>query len=1090
MLRRLLVVAAFAGFTTAAMAIDDARLLRYPDINGDKIAFVYSGDIWSVNATGGDAKRLTSHEGLELFPKISPDGKWIAFSAEYSGSRQIWVMPAEGGTARQLTYYNSVGIMPPRGGYDNVVLDWTPDSKQVMIRANRTPFGDRNGRYFLVSLDGGLEKPLPIINGGFAVLSPDAQQVCFTPVDREFRTWKRYKGGRATELWTYDIKNNTSEQITHFAGTDQWPTWVGDDIYYASDRDLKMNIYRYNTKTKQNEQVTFHKEFDVMWPSGSNGQIVYENGGYLYKLNTSTGKTEKVTVNINFDNPNLLPYYKNVKSDIQSFAVSPTGKRALFDARGDIFSVPAENGVIENLTQTPDAREIYPAWSPNGKYISYNSDATGEYEVYMIENKKGATPRQLTTGSKAWKYATTWSPNSRYLTYSDRTLNLWIIDTQTGKKSVVDHGEMSEIDGYNFSPDSQWITYSKEASNAQSTVWVYNIATGKATQLLDATFINVQPVFSRCGKFLFFVSNRDFNLAFSSFEFDFLYNNASKIYAVALNNDGSKLTKDKNDVESVVEDKKAEEPKSGKSKAKDESAKKEEPVKVTIDFEGINNRVLPLPMAAGNYRIAGTVDGGLLYSAQDKLMRYNIGDEKPEEIMDVAAQAVPTADGKMFFYRSGSDFGITKVTPAQKAGVGKLNLDKMELKVFPRQEWNQIYTDAWRIFRDYFYVDNIHGVNWEGIRQQYSALVPYAASRFDLDYILNEVVSEANVGHAYVDWGDIKRVKRVDTGLLGAQLVADDATGRYKIAKIYAGENWNPERRSPLTEQGVNVKEGDYLISINGKDITTKVNPYECLENLANVSVEITVSANGTLAGARTSTIKPIDSELELMGLSWINERRAMVDKLSGGRIGYIYLPNTAVEGNRELHRGMYAYHDKEAMVFDDRYNGGGFIPDHMINLLSRKTLAYWYRNGLKPMKTPEVAHDGPRVMLINGYSSSGGDALPYFFRKTGQGKLIGTRTWGGLVGISGNAQLVDGGSLSVPQFGIYNEKGEWIVEGEGVSPDIEVVDRPENLAKGEDPCIVKAVEELLKELNARPTKKVPAPAAPDRSKWIEKEIK
>lgn len=1089
MLKRLLGIVAFVGLSSAVMAINDARLLRYPDINGSKIVFVYSGDIWSVDANGGDAKRLTSHDGLELFPKISPDGRWIAFSAEYSGSRQIWVMPSEGGTARQLTYYNSYGVMPPRGGYDNVVLDWTPDSKQIMIRANRTPFGERNGKYFLVSLDGGLEKPLPIINGGFAVLSPDAQQVCFTPVDREFRTWKRYKGGRATELWTYNLKDNTSEQITHFVGTDQWPTWIGDNIYYASDRDLKLNIYKYNTKTKQDEQLTFHKEFDVMWPSGRNGQIAYENGGSLYKLNTATGKSEKVSVNINFDNTNLLPYYKNVKEDIHSYTVSPTGKRALFDARGDIFSVPSENGVIENLTQTPNIREIYPAWSPNGKNIAYYSDANGEYEMYLLENKKGATPRQITSGSKAWKYGAEWSPNSRYLVYSDRTLNLYLVDTQTGKQSVIDHAETDEITTYAFSPDSQWITYTKEGGNGQPTLWVYNIPAGKASQLLNTTFGNVQPVFSRCGKFIFFVSNRDFNLAFSSFEFNYLYNNASKIYAVALKDDGSRLVNVKNDEETVAEDKKIEEPKKA-GKAKVEAPKKEETVSVSIDFNGIDNRVMALPMDAADYSIVGSVEGGLLYTAKDKLMRYSIADEKAEEIMDGTRYATVTADGKMFLYRSKGDFGIAKVTPGQKAGAGKLNLDKLELKIFPHQEWNQIYTDAWRIFRDYFYVSNMHGVDWNAVKAQYGALVPYVASRFDLDYILNEVVSEANAGHAYVDWGDIKRVKRVETGLLGAQLVADNTTGRYKIAKIYQGENWNPERRSPLTEQGVDVKEGDYLISINGKDITTKVNPYEFLENLANVNVEIAVSATGNLSGVRTSTVKPIESELELMHLDWVNERRAMVDKLSGGRIGYIYLPNTAIEGNRELHRGMYAYNDKDALIIDDRYNGGGFIPDRMIEMIGRRNLVYWYRNGLKPMKTPGVAHNGPKVMLINGYSSSGGDALPYFFRKTGQGKLIGTRTWGGLVGISGNAGLVDGGSLSVPRFGIYDENGQWIVEGEGVSPDIEVVDRPEKLAKGEDPCIERAVEELLKELNAHPVKKVTPPAAPDRSKWIEKEIK
>jgi tricorn protease len=1098
----LLTLFILTGFSFLSTAIEDARLLRFPDINNNLVAFVYAGDIWTVDARGGDAKRLTSHEGLELFPKISPDGKWIAFSGEYSGSRQVFVMPATGGTPRQLTWYNSVGIMPPRGGWDDVVLDWTPDSRQILIRANRTTFGERNGRYFLVSPDGGLEKPLPIVNGGFGVFSPDASMLVFTPVDREFRNWKRYKGGRATDLWIYDLKNNRSEQITDFKGTDQLPVWYKDQIFFSSDRDLKLNIWQYDTKTKGTKQVTFHKEFDVMWPSGDGGQLVYENGGYLWKLNLQTGLSEKLTVNISFDNPNLLAYWKNVKEDIHSTAVSPTGKRALFDARGEIFSVPAENGITENLTQTQGIREIFPSWSPNGKYITYYSDATGEYEIYLLENKKGSVPKQVTFNSSAWKYAAAWSPDSRCLVYSDRTLKLWLLEVETGKLTEIDKAVYNEIRSYDFSPDSRWIAYPKEGSNGQSAIWVYDISTGKKQQVTDGVFTDEDPVFSTDGNWLFFASNRDFNLAFSSFEFDYLYNRSTRLYAIVLKSNGPKLFKDKNDVEPVQPDKKSATDSTKQSKVNKDSKKNNDnndnkdnkstplPAKnvvtVVIDFNGINNRIVALPVEAGEYQLIGAAEGALVYLSGGKLIKYNIADEKTEDILEKVMSATLTADGKMAFYRSGPEYGIIKLTAGQKPGAGKLNLDQMEMKIDPRKEWNQIYADGWRIFRDYFYVDNLHGVNWPEIKSRYSALLPYVSHRADLDYILNEIVSESNAGHTYVDWGDFKKVKRLDTGLLGAELAADEQAGKFRINKIYAGENWNPSRRSPLTEQGVDVKEGDYLLRINGKELTLKDNPYLLLENTLGKTVELVVSSKAGGENARTSLIKPIASEQELRYFNWVSERRAMVDKLSGGRVGYIHVPNTSTDGNRELFRGMYAYHDKEALIIDDRYNGGGFIPDVMANLLDRHTLVYWHRNGLQPTSAPNIAHNGPKVMLINGYSSSGGDAFPYFFKKMGLGKLIGTRTWGGLIGISGNARLVDGGYISVPRFGIFDENENWIIEGIGVYPDIEVVDRPEQLVKGEDPCIEKAVETLLNELKEHPVKKINDPAPPDRSKWHE----
>jgi len=658
---------------------------------------------------------------------------------------------------------------------------------------------------------------------------------------------------------------------------------------------------------------------------------------------------------------------------------------------------------------------------------------------------------------------------------------------ESGKTTIVTNADRDEIRSYSFSPDSKWITYGKEGANGLGAVWVYNLEKAENKQLTDDRFNENSPVFSTDGKYIWFISDRDFNLDFSSFEFNYVYNKSARIYGIALKADTPKLFKDKNDTEPVKEaEKPKEEPSKDKKEKKDEKPTTPDAVNVQIDFEGINSRITAFPMSAGEYRNLLAVEGGILFIGDDGLHKYSIEDEKDEQVMDKVTQAVMSADGKMMIYRSGKDFGITKLSVGQKSGAGKLNLDDMVMKIDPKKEWAQIYTDGWRIFRDYFYVSNLHGVDWRRIKEQYSPLVQHVSHRADLDYILGEIISETNTGHAYVDWGDFEKVKRVDTGLLGAELSADPASGKFRISKIYSGENWNEARRSPLTDQGVNVKEGDFILAINGIELTPKMNPYELLENTVDKTVEITVNQKPETSGAKTYTIKPVTSEQELLNLNWVNDRRAMVDKLSGGRIGYIYVPNTAVEGNRELHRRLHTYSEKEALIIDDRYNGGGFIPDVMADLLDRKTLSYWHLNGLASMKTPGIAHDGPKVMLMNGYSASGGDAFPYYFKKKGLGQLIGTRTWGGLVGMSGNAGLVDGGYIAVPRFGIYDENEQWIIEGIGVSPDIEVVDRPEQLAKGIDPCIEKAVEVLLKQLKEKPVKKVNPPAPPDRSGWNE----
>lgn len=1086
-----LLIFTLSSLITYGYSIDDTRLLRTPDINKDLIVFVYAGDIWSVLSNGGNATRLTSHKGIEIFPKISPDSKWIAFSGEYSGSRQIFVIPSNGGVPKQLTFYNSVGIMPPRGGYDNIVMDWTPDSKKILIRANRTPHGKRMGKYYLVNLDGGLETPLQIPEAGFGTFSPCAKSIAYTPISREFRTWKRMKGGRAQDVWIYNLEKDTSKRLTTFPGTDQHPIWYKDKIYFISDRgtNIKLNFYSFDLNNKKIEKITNHIEYDVLWPSGHNGLVVYENKGYIYKLDLNSGKTEKITANINFDNPNILPYFKNVSKFISRFGygISPSGKRVVFDARGDIFTVPEKEGITYNLTKTQCTREMYPVWSPDGKWIAYYSDETGDYEIYLLDPKNKKKRIKLTNNHKIWKYPAVWSPDSKMLLFSDKNNQLQILDIKSKKITLIKQAKFASINDYNWSPDSKWVIYTKRDKNKLSAIWLYSIETKNTHRLIDDKYYNSSPVFSKSGKYIFFASQRDFNMDFSSFEFDFVYNKATRIYAVALTKDVPKLFEEKNDVEkgeNIEEDKNK---KLSKKKEKDKESIK--PIK--IDFNGISNRVIAFPLKPGRYSIIRDIGDKLLYFKDKDIYLYNIKEKEDKLIIKEISGCDLSVNNKKLLYKAKNKFGIIEIKPKQKVGDGLLKLKDLVMKIDPKKEWEQIYNEGWRIFRDWFYVKNMHGVNWPKMREKYKKLLPYVSHRADLDYILGELVGELNVGHTYVNWGDFKQVKRIDTGLLGADLKADKS-GRYIIAKIYKGENWNEDTRSPLTEQGIDINEGDYLISLNNNNVTTKDNPYKFLENTTEKRIEIKVNSKPIQKGARTFLIKPIKSELELFYLDWVNSRKNMVEKLSNGRIGYIHVPNTANEGNRELFKGIYSLSNKDALIIDERYNGGGWSPGKMIQKLSSKIISYWHRRGLGLRPEPFFAIEGPKVMLINHFSSSGGDNFPYWFRKAKVGILIGTRTWGGLVGYGWSPGLVDGPSFAVPMSGIVGTDGEWIVEGVGIYPDkgYEVYDRPEEVAKGKDPCIEKAVEYLIEQLKKNPPKKVKDPKEPNRSKWYEKEIK
>jgi tricorn protease len=1101
----------FAFASTTLFAQDNlTRLLRHPDIHGDRIAFSYGGDLWIADARGGDARRLTSDPGLELFPKFSPDGRWIAFTGEYSGTKQVFVISADGGLPKQLTFYNDVGPLPPRGGIDNRVLGWSPDGKYVVFNPHRLPWSDRMPAHYVIAAAGGMETPLPIPEGSAGMYSPDASKFVYTPIEREFRTWKRYRGGRAQDVWIYDLKANTSQRLTDDKATDNQPMWVGANaIYFTSDREGgKLNLYSYDLGSKQTRKVTNHTDYDVLWPSTDRTQIVYESGGYVYRFDPASGRDERVPIHVVGDFRNTVPYFKNVHANIESFSLSPTGARALFNARGEVFSVPAKNGEIRNLTSTPGTREMDASWSPDGRWIAYLSDKEGEeYEIFVRAADGSAGERQVTRGGKSWRFAPLWSPDSKMLAFSDKDHALHIVNVTSGAITDVDRGEYGDIDFYRWSPDSRWLAYVKQNEARFGVIYVYSVPDAKASALTSGLTDDNEPVFDPKGRYLYFTSNRDFNLTFSAFEFNYVYTDPTRVYVGVLAADGPALFLPQSDEEKQAaatspggkpgNDSRSPALDTPKEKATgeapvtpqaDDNAKKgnASPTNVKIDVAGFERRVRAIPGAPGNYNNLAAVPTGVLYingrAARAALKLYNIDDRKEETVLEGVRGYDVSANGEKLVARSGDDYAIVSVKPGQKFADGALALDHLEMKIDPRAEWTQEFNDAWRIFRDWFYDPSMHGLDWEAMRTKYGQLIPYMNHRADLDFILGELGGEINAGHVYIDTSDDWQVKRVDTGLLGADIVADDS-GYFRIRHIFPGENWHESFRSPLTEPGVKVREGDYILAIDGTSTKGVDNIYRLLENKAGRVVTLSVASRPDTNGAREERVRPIAKETNLRYLDWVQSRRAYVDKASGGRIGYIHLPNTGAEGNRELFKYFYPLANKDALIIDDRYNGGGFIPDRMIELLDRPILSYWARRNTKVSSTPAYANNGPKAMLINGYSASGGDALPFYFRERKLGTLIGTRTWGGLIGLSGNPGLMDGGSVEVPQFRFLDPHGMWAVEGEGVSPDIEVIDRPELVAAGKDPSLEKAVEVLMQQLKEHPPAPVVVPATPRPNK-------
>jgi tricorn protease len=1066
-LRTILFVSTLA-IAQAAIA-DDTRLLRFPDIHEDRVVFVYAGDLYTASSSGGAAVALTTHEGLEQFPKFSPDGSQIAYSAEYNGTRQVFVIPAAGGMPRQLTWYNDVGAMPPRGGTDYRVLDWTPDGQHVLVRANRLPWGVRMGRHHLVPVNGGDERPLEIPEGGAGMFSPDGTKLVYTPIDREFRTWKRYRGGRAQDVWIYDLENSTSQQLTDNPATDHQPVWVSNDIYFTSDRDYTLNLYRYSAEGSQ--AVTSHTEFDVLWASAGPSAVVYENGGWLYRYDPASGESKRLAITVGGDRPATLPRVVEAADFIESADLSPNANRVLITARGDVFSAPAENGPVRNLTRTPATREIDASWSPDGKHFAYLSDASGEYEIW-VHPVGGGDARRVTKDGAIWRFPPVWSPDSSMLIFGDKKQRLNVVDVDNGRVRVIDSSVHNDITDYGWSPDSRFVTYVKNNELGIGNVWIHSLGDRRNYAVTSSMTDEREPVFDPKGRYLYFLSSRDQDLEFSSIEFNYMVTNSTRVYAAQLNSDQPALFLPKSDEVTPASD--------ANGEKKDEEAD-DEKVSINIDIDGIEDRVVALQDSGGNYdSLSASPMGPVYVSGQNgdgTVLLFKIEDEEEVTVLEGVERFSLSGNGEKVLYSADGELGIADLAEGQDSAEGRLELDDMELFVDAKVEWQQMYVDGWRILRDWFYDPNMHGMDWDAIRAKYEPLVPHVAHRADLDYIFGEIAGEMNAGHIYVQSGDQPAVERRAGGLLGAEFEREGDT--YRVSKIFKGEAWQAAFYSPLAAPGVDVSVGDYIVAINGVSTADAQNFYQLLENTGGDVVTLTVNDKPSQRGSRDVMVRTVTSETQLRYLDWVEDRARRVDELSGGRIGYVHLPNTASEGNRELFKRFMPQMNKDALIIDVRYNGGGFIPDRMIELVSRRPLNYWKRRGFEPRATPTFSHTGPKAALINGYSASGGDAFPYYFKKLGLGPLIGTRTWGGLIGISGNPSLADGGSILASTFRFMDTDNEWAVENEGVSPDIEVVDRPELVAAGKDPTLEEAVKVLLEELKRTPPVEVKAPPSP-----------
>ena len=1072
LLRAIVVCLIYLVPAAGLLAENGTRMLHEPDISDELVVFVYAGDLYTAPLTGGTAIALTTHAGSESSPKFSPDGQYVAFTGEYDGNMDVYVIPSKGGLPVRLTWHP---------GSDQV-QGWTPGGKVLFSSSRFNP--NRRSQLFTIGLDGGYPDQLPIPQMSLAEYSPDGEKIAYTPVSNAFSSWKRYRGGRTTPIWVIDVNDWTHIEIPHENASDTYPVWAGNKVFFLSDRNLDMNLFSYDMNSGQLTEHEGKYGADIKYLGGNGKQLVFAREGYLYLYDPDTGKTQQLVIEVLKDNPHVRPHFKKVSNEIRSSDISPSGKRAVFEAHGEILTVPAEKGDVRNITNTPGIMERYPAWSPDGKHIAYFSDESGEYMLHISDQFGRDKIRKIKIPDPTFFSSIEWSPDSKMIVFTDKQRNIHLYDFNDNNLEIIEEDGGSPA----WSPDSKWISYTKSLDNRFGIIWVYSLDNKKNYQVSDGMSDASDPVFDADGKYLFFRASVNSGMTKSGLDMTsndhpVTYN----IYLAVLDKEmnspfepesDEEEVKESPDNDSVEKTKDDDDEKAEKKEKKEKKPSKE----VKIDFDGLDQRIIALPGSDGSYSGLVSVKGGLLfYRSGSNIMKYDFKERKSETFMTGVRSIDVSADGQKFLYRAGSNWGIASLKGKPKSTDGRLDMSKFEVRVDPRAEWAQMLREAWRLNRDYFYAPNMHGVDWEANLKRYEEYLPDLADRNDLNYILKEMLGELCVGHSYIRGGSGSDVERVGGGLLGADYAIEN--GRYRFRKIYSGLNWNPGLRAPLTEPGVNINEGDYLLAVNGRDIKGDDNIFEFFENTAGKQLEILVSTTTNPEDGRKITVVPLSSESSLRNRDWIEGNRKKVEELSGGKLGYVYLPNTGSGGYSYFNRYFFPQSDKEGLVIDERFNGGGQVANYIIEYLNKDLLNYWAPREGPDYESPFAANFGPKVMIINEYAGSGGDWMPFYFRETGVGKLVGKRTWGGLVGIGGVPGLMDGGSVTAPGFGIFSKDGKWIIENEGVHPDIDVEMTPKDVIEGRDPQLERAVQVVLDELKTKKYNKTPRPKYPVRKR-------